>query len=435
MFIGRNAEMEYLDRFFAKEGSQILVMYGVKGIGKTELLKQYTREKKVQYYMAGAVSEKEQRMEWAGELKESGNKLSDCPEYEEILKVIFPEDLGKKVLVIDEFHHLIKGDGKFIQSLSEFMDKRRMSRPVFVVLLSSAPGFVENTLVAQMGVRATYIDGIYKIRELPFQFLRETYPGYSGQDAFYTYMTLGGVPGSWDHFNPSRSYKDNVIHHILKKGSGLLAEMENYFSEDLREPAVYNTILLQIAQGRCKLNDIFESTGFSRAKISVYLKNLMELDLIEKISAGVYRISVPLLNFYYRFLFPYRTLMEQLEGEAFFEKVIAPALPDYARNAYSKVCRQNYEYENPDGFDISEWYEKGEQLDLVTVDKDSRRVAAICRYNSDFDRVEYKKLISTLRHAKIQPDRLILYSERDETDDLKLLIKKGKIEHIRLNVG
>ena len=32
-----------------------------------------------------------------------------------------------------------------------------------------------------------------------------------------------------------------------------------------------------------KLNDIYRHTGFSRAKISVYLKNLMELDLAEKV--------------------------------------------------------------------------------------------------------------------------------------------------------
>ena len=51
----------------------------------------------------------------------------------------------------------------------------------------------------------------------------------------------------------------------------------------IAETAVYDTILATLADGRHgKLNDMYAHTGFSRAKISVYLKNLMELELVEK---------------------------------------------------------------------------------------------------------------------------------------------------------
>ncbi|MFR6392129.1 MAG: hypothetical protein ACLUN0_03870 [Roseburia sp.] len=60
-------------------------------------------------------------------------------------------------------------------------------------------------------------------------------------------------------------------------------EAENYISIELRELSVYNTILAALASGNNKLNDLFLKTGFSRAKISVYMKNLMAFDVVEKV--------------------------------------------------------------------------------------------------------------------------------------------------------
>lgn len=57
---------------------------------------------------------------------------------------------------------------------------------------------------------------------------------------------------------------------------------ENIIGASLRELSVYDTILACIAGGCDKLNDLYLKTGFSRAKISVYMKNLAASDIIEK---------------------------------------------------------------------------------------------------------------------------------------------------------
>ena len=63
----------------------------------------------------------------------------------------------------------------------------------------------------------------------------------------------------------------------------LFAEAERYIGSELRELSVYDTILASIASGHEKLNDLFLDTGYSRAKISVYMKNLAAFDVIEKV--------------------------------------------------------------------------------------------------------------------------------------------------------
>ena len=44
---------------------------------------------------------------------------------------------------------------------------------------------------------------------------------------------------------------------------------------------------------------MYAHTGFSRAKISVYLKNLMELELVEKVLPGTYEICNAFVRFYF----------------------------------------------------------------------------------------------------------------------------------------
>lgn len=63
---------------------------------------------------------------------------------------------------------------------------------------------------------------------------------------------------------------------------------------------------------------MYAHTGFSRAKISVYLKNLMELELVEKVLPGTYEICNAFVRFYFCFLFPHQT-SERTEGSTFYE--------------------------------------------------------------------------------------------------------------------
>lgn len=66
--------------------------------------------------------------------------------------------------------------------------------------------------------------------------------------------------------------------------------------------------------GKNKLNDIHEYTGYGRDKISVYLKNLIAREIVEKIFSydvfgnentrkGLYRIQDSFIEFWYRYIY------------------------------------------------------------------------------------------------------------------------------------
>ena len=50
--------------------------------------------------------------------------------------------------------------------------------------------------------------------------------------------------------------------------------------QELRETSVYNAVIEAVALGNTQLNDIYQKTQIDKSKLSVYLKNLLELGIL-----------------------------------------------------------------------------------------------------------------------------------------------------------
>jgi len=336
MFLGRTSELNYLNTFYDSEGSQLLVVYGQRNIGKTSLLKEFVKGKPYHYYCARSASEREQTYEWGRELRNLTGNLPEYPSYAEIFEGISENGSGKMVMIVDEFQHAVKSGNAFMKDLVSFVRERGKHREILVVLLSSSTGWVENSMVTRIGEAAYALSGFLKIKELPFEEMRRFFSKFSAEECVEAYAILGGFPGLWTQFDDALSIKENICRFILNPHTYLQEEGLRTVAEELRETAVYHTILASIASGRHKLNDLYRHTGFSRAKISVYLKNLMELELVEKVFSydtegkantqkGIYRIRNHFVHFYFRFLYPNRSALALKSVDEFYEEHIPEA--------------------------------------------------------------------------------------------------------------
>lgn len=436
-FAGRSAELQFLNEYFQREGSQILVVYGGKGVGKTALLQEFCRDKKHTYFLARACSEREQRFQWAAELRNMGKELNRYPAYEELFEnAIVRKETEKQIVVIDEFHHVIKGDSTFFEELIRYVEGRLLSRPVMVVLVTSASGWVENTMISKIGRSAVAINGWMKVREMTLPELAKLFPGYSKEDCIENYAVLGGIPGYWMSFSQELHTGENIIQNILRQESRLYEEMSVYLLEELREPAVYNTILAAMARDCNKLNDIYKHTGFSRAKISVYLKNLMELDLVEKVFSyetagrvetqkGIYRISNSYVKFYFRYLFSGMSDLRQLTPEEFYEQRIAPSFSLYVDEAYRKVCRERI---GRFCHNAGEWLGKSGTIDVVAADAEGKLTVASCSYAKQMTYEDYEWLLFCMKKARIKSGDIRMYCEKGFDEALQKAAAQGKVK-------
>ena len=52
MLPGRTEEYKYLDNAFKRDYSQIIVLYGKEGVGKSSLIKDFCKDKELVYFLS-----------------------------------------------------------------------------------------------------------------------------------------------------------------------------------------------------------------------------------------------------------------------------------------------------------------------------------------------------------------------------------------------
>ena len=441
----RSSELGYLNTNYDREGSQIIVLYGQKNIGKHDLLRTFVSDKPSCFFSAVPASDREIRYQWGMKLASEGIKTLQFPEYRDILNVVAENGKGKLVIIIDEFINLIKSGNGFMDQLVDFVHSQWSRRNVFVILMSSSVGWIENSLVSHIGEAAYEISGFLKICPLSFDEMSEYFNDFDREECVEAYSVLGGYPGLWEAFDDRLTIKENICNSILKHTGMLYNEGESLVTSELRETSVYNTILASIAAGDHKLNDLYEHTGFSRAKISVYIKNLMELGLVEKVFSydtagkantqkGIYSISNHFLNFYFTFIYPNMSRMMTMPVPEFYSLCIAPTFRHYVSPYFRQVCSeymadQNERSQLPLKYEKSGlWVGKDGTIDLVAQDTDERTIICLCNWDKPmmtFD--EFEDLMKNAKKARIKAEYIYLFSANrfDEKLNLEAKVKKN----------
>lgn len=466
MFVGRKKELEYLEDIYSKSGNSILILYGHKGVGKTALMFRFMQEKPFDYYLARACSETEQCHLWCQEndfpIKGESASFSDIFH---LLEFKHKDKPGKKVLFIDEFQNIIRYSDHFMEELLEFVNHsgnlsskdslmnttgdldRGPGNEYMIVLGSSSISFVENSFVPKVGARALQIQGFFKVPPLKFLDCKEYFFGYSTEECIKTYGLLGGYPAYWNQFSHQLSVEENIEHMILHDSRFLREEGERVVSADLREINVYGTILYCLSEGINKLNDLHNHTGYSRAKISVYLKNLMERELVEKVFAfegassinakkGIYRISGSYLNFYYRFLFRNASILQVNGPRKYYAEYVKKELPCFYEEQLRILCKEYMDECNSQnklpiyGILSGEWVGKEGTIDYILQDENGDNILCFCDWQKDeltrSDLVQYYQIIES---ARLSPDYIYVFYRGNLTEELAIEVEKKENVH------
>lgn len=446
MLLGRSAEQKYLQNYYEKEGSQLIILYGKKNVGKTELIKEFCGDKPFSYYLAKTCSDAEQIFLWSGELSEDRIGMPAVEHrMDAIFNAITEVKSPKRVIIIDEFQNIVKSSDVFMDEVIKLIHNRWNNQPVMIVMCSSSIGWVENAMVSKMGENAYEITGLLKINELNFLDLVRRFPKYTMEQCVETYAILGGVPGLWRYWDDNYDIMTNICKNIIAQGAFLNEEGSRYIAEELRETGVYHTILATLASGKHKLNEIHNHTGYNRAKISVYLKNLMELGIVEKIFSydtadkdnaqkGIYKICNHYVHFWFQFIFPHLSKIIMMEPKEFYQKYIVHSLRAYTAPYYTKVCFEYLNLMNQMGrlqfkfVKSGPWVGKVGTIDIVAQDEDGHTLAGMCNWERKLMTYEdYEWLLYCIEKAKLVVEYYYLFTVGgfDEKLTLEAKVKKN----------
>lgn len=210
----------------------------------------------------------------------------------------------------------------------------------------------------------------------------------------------------------------------------MFAEAESYIGNELRELSVYDTILASIASGHEKLNDLFLDTGYSRAKISVYMKNLAAFDVIEKVVSfetggwdhakkGVYHIRNHYVNFWFTFIYPHLSDLYVMTPETFYDTYIESRLDAYLQQYFISVCTEYLQLLNQVGqvpiklVKMGTWVGKDGAIDIIGQNEQRENVVGICNWTEEeFSYGRYEELLGQMKKAKISAKVVYLFSAK-----------------------
>lgn len=360
MFIGREAELKFLNDKYEDNGGQLIVLYGRRRVGKTETLREFCKGKPHIFFSCTQTTDRAQLQKFSKQLLKENiparNYVTEFADWEKAFRTVLDLPYGeeKKLLIIDEFPYMCKSNKSIPSILQNLWDAELRDANVMIVLCGSAMSFIEKELLAEKNPLYGRATGIYKMREMGFYDAVKFFPDYSERDKVIAYSVLGGIPHYLRQWNPKLSVAENIKRNILTKGCILYSEVDFLLHQELRETPIYNSIIEAVALGNTSLNNISQkSLVEDTSKTSVYLKNLIELGIVEREfsvdtkvkeqangNRGTYRLTDNFFRFWYAFGFANFSQLEDGDVEGVYEYIVEPALHEFASFAFEDVCRE-----------------------------------------------------------------------------------------------
>lgn len=392
-FYDRETEIQTLREIedTSKDIAQMTVITGRRRIGKTTLIRHaYEKsESKMIYFFVARKSETLLCQELAESIRYIlGEDLGEFTSLSRLLRAIL--NMSKRrhfTLVFDEFQNLKFVNGALFSEIQNVWDENKDEAKINLVLCGSLYSMM--TKIFDDRKEPLYGRASARIRLRPFpistlkEILNDYNPEYTPDDLLTLYMLTGGVAKYVELLMTKRAYtKDLMVNRVLSFGSYFLEEGKDMLSDEFgKDYGNYFTILSAVAAGYTVRGDIKAYTGIEPGGYLDKLENTYDLIcryrpyLASEKSQGVkFGIKDNFLNFWFRFIYKYRSAVEIGNLPYVRDKVTA----DY--DTYSGLILKRYfrqKYRETGLYNIvTNYWERGgrNEIDLVAVNESDREI-------------------------------------------------------------
>jgi len=390
VFVDRERELAFLKEAYRKNVSQLIVVYGKRRVGKTELIKQFVRDVPHIYYIADRASEKEQLQslsERVGLLFRDEFLLSrGFGNWQEFFRYVRNKE--RFVIVIDEFPYLIDTNRAIPSIFQKGWDEDLHESGIFLILLGSSIGMMETEVLDYRSPLFGRRTGQMLIEPLGYQEARQFFPGKTAEEFLQFYAVLGGMPAYLLQFDPRLDLWSNIHKNILTPEAYLFREPEFILREELREPRNYFSILRAISLGKTRPGEIINETGFDKNIVGKYLSVLTDLKIVkrevpitevsfEKSKKGIYGLDDHFFRFWFGYVYPNRGFVEEGAVNHVIESKIKPGFDMFVSSTFEDVCRSFVRKTTIGGMRFSQvgrWWSKDGEIDVVAMGEDGNTI-------------------------------------------------------------
>jgi len=446
MFVGRQRELTSLESRYNENKFHFIPIYGRRRVGKTELIKEFIKNKDAIYFTAIEAGEKQNLFNFSQCINEFITDFQIDASYDTfdaafdvIDKLAHQQRL---VLVIDEYPYLASNYKAISSILQKYIDHKFNKTNLFIILCGSSMSFMEHQVLGYQSPLYGRRTGQIKLEPFGFRESGLFFSGFDQENKAIAYGITGGIPKYLEMMNDSISMSKNIINQFFTMDALLYEEPSNLLKQELREPKTYNDILIAIANGASKLNEIVTKTKaetLDTSKATKYLHSLMSLGIIkkeypfaeQKSKRSIYRINDGMFRFWYRFVQNNISRINLGFGGDVYTK-IEPQLSAFMGDVFEKICTewlwQEY-HKNNLPFEINDcgrWWgnnpltKSESEIDILAYD-DTQTKALFCECKWTNEKVGmsiYNDLQNKSRMFAQTTKYYILFSKAGFTDEL-----------------
>ena len=444
---GRKRDLDSLEEEYLRDGFVFTVIYGRRRVGKTSLINEFIRRgnKKAVRFTASENVDAVNRGSFSRAVFAAypgHSHIGTFQNWESALRYIVKEAAGERTVVaIDEYPYLAKAHPPISSELQICSDGFLQDSNVFLILCGSSMSFMENQVLGYQSPLYGRRTSQHRIGPLDYYSSAEFFPGVPYEDRLLGYAVTGGVPHYLNAVSACGSVRDGIDKAFFSTSGLLYEEPHNLLKQEMREPAMYNSIITAVANGATKLGEISGKTGQPDSAAGKYIRNLIDMGIVEKSGPifsdsnrnGIYRIKDGMYRFWYRFIPNAAGLIEGGRESVFLDTDEA-SISDFMGPAFEEICRQYLTRLNVSGSlpfvfnDMGGWWgrnpktKKTTEIDIIAASKDDA-ILGECKWtNRKVDSGIYAELTEKASAVPKLADRNVryyLFSKSGFTESLR----------------
>ena len=351
MFIGRENELNTLNRLYSSDKFEFAVIYGRRRVGKTALINEFVKGKDNIFFTGVETNEKQNLDNFSRSIMEYNTGVAmgvSFNNFQMALEHIFElAKIKRIVFVIDEYPYVARASKSFASTLQFLIDKNKDTSKLFLILCGSSMSYMEDHVLAYKAPLYGRRTAQFKIK--PFEFLEACryFKNFSDEDKALAYGIVGGTPQYLMQFDDTLSIEQNIKNTLLNPSSFIFEEPSNLLKQEVREPAIYNAVITAIATGSSKMNEISNKIDEDTSVCATYIKNLITLGIVKKESPygekstrkTIYSIEDHMFRFWYRFVSENIPTISRGATDLAYNR-IAFELSSYMGGIFEDICKQ-----------------------------------------------------------------------------------------------
>lgn len=408
MFVDRHQELAFLNSLLNRQHpgpAQLVLLYGRRRVGKTELLLHWVRNSGVDFTYWAAVRESPtmQRNRLFARLlnvpEESAPAHRSWPALWDAAAGLLKDK--KHILILDELPYAAEADPAILSALQHAWDQHFQHSNLIIILCGSHVRVME-TLLSRQSPLFGRMTSQWHLDPLPFSSLQEFFPNWTADERVAAYAIVGGIPAYLNWLNPAESLVENIRNVILSPGGMFLAEPAFLLYDEVRELKNYMAVLKAIGAGHHALNEISDHSFLPGTAVNAYLSTLQELRLVErrlpvtlrpgkqeKSRSRRYHLSDPYFRFYFHFLAPFQD-NPMLNADQILQRIQQNLRAFVGATSFEELCRQWIVVQGKVGnlpfspVAVGSHWSRRVQVDVVAINWESKEILlGECKWGLD----------------------------------------------------